>query len=175
MAQTDLTVSDGLVVSMDYTLRLDDDDEIVDTSQGREPLEFVQGEGNIIPGLEQELYGMGMGEEKDVVVAPANGYGESDPDAFQVVPLDAFPGDMTIEPGMGLQLRDTSGQVFEAYVNEVRPDGVVLDFNHPLAGKTLRFNVKIMALREATDEEREHGHVHGAGHSHDDEEYEDKA
>jgi FKBP-type peptidyl-prolyl cis-trans isomerase SlyD len=171
MSNDELTVTDGLVVSMDYSLRLDDEAEVVDTSAGREPLQFVQGQGQIIPGLERELYGMGVGEEKDVVVSAAEGYGEADPEAFQVAPLDAFPPDMTIEPGIALQLRDTAGQVFDAFVTEVRPDGVVLDFNHPLAGKTLRFNVKIADLREATAEEQEHGHVHTHGdHSHDEEE-----
>ncbi len=81
MSDENLAVSDGLVVSMDYTLRLEDEGEVVDTSAGREPLQFVQGEGQIIPGLEQELYGMKIGDEKNVVVAPAEGYGESDPEA----------------------------------------------------------------------------------------------
>lgn len=170
MSDNENTVSDGKVVSMDYSLRLDDEPEVVDTSAGREPLQFVQGQGQIISGLERELYGMSVGEEKDVVVSPADGYGESDPEAFQLVPLDAFPPDATIEPGMGLQLQDTSGQVFTAYVDEVRPDGVVLDFNHPLAGKTLYFNVKIADLREATADELEHGHVHSHGSHEDDEE-----
>jgi FKBP-type peptidyl-prolyl cis-trans isomerase SlyD len=167
MAGESLTVSDGLVVSMEYTLRLDDDDEIVDTSADRAPLQFVQGEGQIVPGLEEELYGMSIGDEKDVVVAPAKGYGDADPEAFQVVPLDVFPSDMTLQPGMGLQLRDASGHAFEAYVADIRPDGVVLDFNHPLAGKTLRFNVRIANLREASEEEIAHGHVHDGSHHHD--------
>jgi FKBP-type peptidyl-prolyl cis-trans isomerase SlyD len=177
MPDENLTVSDGMVVSLDYALRLDEDSEIVDTSEGREPLEFVQGEGQIISGLEQQLYGMGVGDKKNVTVPPADGYGESDPEAYQVIPLDAFPGDMTLEPGIALELHDTSGQALQAYVAEVRPDGVVLDFNHPLAGRTLRFNVRIAGLRPATAEELEHGHVHGAhGHENDyddDEEDED--
>jgi FKBP-type peptidyl-prolyl cis-trans isomerase SlyD len=163
MEEKDLMVSDGLVVSLDYTLRLEDSEDVVDSSTGSEPLQFVQGQGQIIPGLEQQLYGMGVGEEKDVVVSPTEGYGEADPEAYQMVPIDAFPSDMTVEPGMGLQLRDQSGQVFDAYVTEVRPDGVLLDFNHPLAGKTLRFNVKIAGLRPATAEEQAHGHVHSHG------------
>ena len=119
MANEEMTVIDGMVVSMDYSLRLDDDEEVVDTSEGREPLEFVQGGGQIIPGLEQEIYGMGVGEEKSVVVQPANGYGETDAEAYQLMPLDAFPSDMTVEPGMGLELRDVSGQVLQAYVADV--------------------------------------------------------
>jgi len=176
MADEEMTVSDGMVVSMDYALRLDDEEEVVDTSAGREPLEFVQGGGQIIPGLEQQLYGMGVGEEKSVVVQPADGYGETDAEAYQLMPLDAFPPDMTVEPGMGLELRDVSGQVMQAYVADVRPDGILLDFNHPLAGKTLHFDVKIAGLRQATEEELAHGHVHGGhDHGHDDEseDYED--
>jgi len=166
MTDTKLTVADGLVVSLDYSLRLDEGGEVIDSSVGQEPLEFLQGRGQLIPGLERELYGMAVGDEKDVVVAPADGYGDFDPEAFQLVPRDVFPPDMTLTPGMGLHMRDRTGQVFETYVAEVRPDGVLLDFNHPLAGKTLYFNVKIAGLRPATDEELAHGHVHSAGHEH---------
>jgi FKBP-type peptidyl-prolyl cis-trans isomerase SlyD len=170
MGNEEMTVGDGMVVSMDYTLRLDGDEEVVDTSAGRDPLEFVQGGGQIIPGLEQQLYGMSVGDEKSVVVQPADGYGETDAEAYQLMPLDAFPADMTIEPGMGLELHDDSGHVMQAYVSDVRPDGILLDFNHPLAGKTLHFDVKIAGLRQATEEELAHGHVHsGHEHEHDDE------
>jgi FKBP-type peptidyl-prolyl cis-trans isomerase SlyD len=149
MTETKLIVADGVVVSLDYTLRLDDG-EIIDTSADRQPLEFLQGQGQIIPGLEQALYGMAVGDEKDVAVTPADGYGVRDPDAVQVIPGDAFPPDMTLEPGMGLRMRGKSGQTVRAFVAEVRPDGVLLDFNHPLAGETLHFHVKISALRPAT-------------------------
>jgi FKBP-type peptidyl-prolyl cis-trans isomerase SlyD len=112
---------------------------------------------------------MSLGDEKSVEVLPADGYGETDANAYQLMPLDAFPADMTVEPGMGLELRDVSGQVLQAYVADVRPDGILLDFNHPLAGKTLHFDIKIAGLRRATDEELAHGHVHGShGHEHDD-------
>jgi FKBP-type peptidyl-prolyl cis-trans isomerase SlyD len=170
MANEEMTVSDGMVVSMDYSLRLDDDEEVVDTSAGREPLEFVKGGGQIIPGLEQQIYGMSVGDEKSVVVPPADGYGETDTEAYQLMPLEAFPADMTVEPGMGLELRDPSGRIEEAYVADVRPDGILLDLNHPLAGKTLHFDVKITGLRQATEEELAHGHVHdGHEHEYDDE------
>ena len=165
MTDTKLTVANDMVVSLDYTLRLDDG-EVIDSSEGRAPLEFVQGRGQIIPGLEEELYGMAAGDEKEVEVAPAKGYGERDPEALQLVPHDVFPPDMTLEPGMGLRMRDGSGQAFETYVAEVRPDGVLLDFNHPLAGETLYFHVKIAALRSATSEELAHGHPHSAEAGH---------
>jgi FKBP-type peptidyl-prolyl cis-trans isomerase SlyD len=165
MTQSNLTVTDDVVVSLDYTLRLDDG-EVIDTSVDQAPLKFLQGRGQIIPGLEQALYGMGVGDEKDVVVAPADGYGEQDPDAFQEVPRDIFPSDMTLTQGMRLRMRDSSGQVFEASVADIRPDNVLLDFNHPLAGETLHFQVKISDLRPATSEEAAHGHVHTPGHEH---------
>ncbi len=153
------------VVSLDYTLTLDDG-QVVDSSQGREPLDYLHGHGQLIAGLEKELQGMEVGEEKEVTVAPGEGYGERDPNAVEVVPLDIFPADMELTPGMGIQLQDGSGQVFQAYVVEVRPDGVVLDFNHPLAGQTLHFNVKVVGVRPATEEELAHGHAHSGGHEH---------
>jgi FKBP-type peptidyl-prolyl cis-trans isomerase SlyD len=159
MANSDTKVKDGLVVGLDYTLRLDDG-EVIDSSGDNEPLEFLQGGGQIIPGLEQALYGMTVGDEKNVVVQPDDGYGEEDPNAYQTVPRDTFPADLDLTPGRGLQLRDQQGQVFVAYVSELKPDGVVLDFNHPLAGETLHFDVKIASLRQATNEELEHGHSH---------------
>jgi FKBP-type peptidyl-prolyl cis-trans isomerase SlyD len=165
MTKPNLTVTDDVVVSLDYTLRLDDG-EVIDTSVDQTPLKFLQGRGQIIPGLEQALYGMGVGDEKDVVVAPADGYGEQDPDAFQEAPRDIFPSDMTLTQGMRLRMRDSSGQVFEASVADIRPDNVLLDFNHPLAGETLHFQVKISDLRPATSEESAHGHVHTPGHEH---------
>lgn len=159
MTDTMLKVADGIVVSLDYTLRLDDG-QVIDSSDGRESLQFLQGQGQIIPGLEQALYGMEVGEEKDVEVMPEDGYGETDPEAYQMVPHDLFPTDMELSEGMGLRMRDEAGQPLEAYVAEVNPDGVLLDFNHPLAGETLFFHVKIADLRRGTSEELAHGHVH---------------
>jgi FKBP-type peptidyl-prolyl cis-trans isomerase SlyD len=152
-------VVDDLVVSLDYTLRLDDG-EVIDTSANGEPLEFLQGHDQIIPGLQQALYGMIIGEEKDVVVPPAQGYGEVDPNAFQMMPLDAFPPDISLEPGMALELLTESGEPLLAFVAEVRSDNVLLDLNHPLAGKMLHFKAKIAGLRPATSEELAHGHAH---------------
>ncbi len=165
MEEKKFSVSDGLVVSLDYTLRLADG-QVVDTSTGREPLEFLQGRSQIVAGLEQALYGMHVGDEKDVVVQPEDGYGVSDPDAIQEIPLNLFPSDITLEPGMGLELMDSAGELMLAFVAEVRPDSVLLDFNHPLAGETLHFNVKVAALRHPTTDELAHGHVHSVGDEH---------
>lgn len=159
MSETN-SVGDDKVISLDYTLRLDDG-EIVDSSSGREPLEFIQGQGQIIPGLEQELYGMEVGDEKAVTVTPEDGYGERQADRVQTIPRNAFPDDMELEQGMQVRLQDSnSGQVFEAFVEEIHPENVKLDFNHPLAGETLHFDVKIAGVREATDDELSHGHAH---------------
>ena len=160
MTNKPLTVADDLVVSLDYTLRLEGDPEVFDTSDGQEPLEFIQGRGHIIPGLERALYGMAVGQKKHVVVQPEDGYGELDSDAFQLIPRDTFPETMDLEVGMGLELQDDEGEVIEAYVAELHPDSVMLDFNHPLAGEVLYFDVEVAAIRPATAEELEHDHVH---------------
>ncbi len=155
-----LFVDDGMVVRMDYTLRLEDGAE-VDSSKSRGPLEFLHGVGQIIPGLEVALYGMRVGEEKQVTVEPIDGYGELSADEFQLVPRDSFPDDMILSKGMRLRMRDAdSGELFDVLVDEVREDGVMLDFNHPLAGETLIFDVKIVGLRAANSEELAHGHAH---------------
>jgi FKBP-type peptidyl-prolyl cis-trans isomerase SlyD len=143
-----------------------DDGEVIDASAEDEPLEFLQGQGQIIPGLEQTLYGMAVGDEKEVVVAPADGYGERESDASELVDRDVFPPDLDLKPGMAIRMKDETGRAFAAYVTEIRRDGVLLDFNHPLAGETLHFQVKISALRPATSEELAHGHVHDAHHGH---------
>jgi len=147
-----LTVRDDLAVSVDYTLRLTDG-EVVDSSVGRGPLTFIQGRGQIVPGLENALYGMSAGEEKDVVVAPCDAYGEFDAELFETLPRSVFPADTVLEEGQGFRLRTNSGQVAVAYIDSIENDQVTLDLNHPLAGETLYFNVKIADLREATAED----------------------
>lgn len=158
-----LTVQDGQVVSMDYTLRVDG--EVIDSSEGSSPLQFIQGSGNIISGLEQELYGMTLGESKNVIVQPEDGYGTLDPDAFIDVPRAEFPANIPMEIGTEIQVTDEDGTPMNARIDRVDDDNVTLDFNHPLAGKELHFDMKIVALRDATDEENDHGHVHD-GHHH---------
>ncbi len=159
-----LTVTDGLVVSLDYTLRLDDG-EIIDTSE-QEPLEYLQGHNQIIPGLERALSGMKVGESKEVIVAAADAYGEEDEDAYQLVERTLFPPEMELEEGMQLRMRDAqSGEAVDVVIAEVNESNVLLDFNHPLAGEELHFQVKVVGLRPATPEELAHGHAHGA-HDH---------
>jgi FKBP-type peptidyl-prolyl cis-trans isomerase SlyD len=158
-------VVDGLVVKMDYSLTVDG--ELIDTSDGSEPIEFIQGTGGIIPGLERELYGMKIGDGKDVVVSAEEGYGEVDEEAYMDVPRAEFPNDIPLEIGTMLELQDEDGNPMHATISKVTEDIVHLDFNHPLAGKELHFSVKIAGLRPATPEELDHGHVHEEGHHHE--------
>jgi FKBP-type peptidyl-prolyl cis-trans isomerase SlyD len=160
----DLKLQDGQVVSMDYTLRVDGD--VVDSSDGQAPLEFIQGLGSIIPGLERELYGLGIGDSKTVTVAPVDAYGELNPDAYSDVPRAEFPENIPMEKGIEIQVRDQDGQEMYSRIDSVSEETIRLDFNHPLAGKTLNFDITIVGLRDPSEEERAHGHVHGAGHHH---------
>lgn len=160
----ELKIMNGQVVSMEYTLKVDGN--VMDTSEGREPLEYVHGAGNIIPGLEREMIGMAVGESKNVLVAAADGYGEDDDKAFMDVPREQFPKEIPMKVGTELQVQNQAGQPMYARIDMVGDKSVRLDFNHPLAGKDLHFSVKVVGLREATDEEKEHGHVHGPGHQH---------
>ena len=158
------SVQDSVVVSMEYTLYVDG--ELLDSSDGQGPLQFLTGYGNIISGLESEMMGMKIGDSKDVVVLPADGYGEFDDEAFMKVPRDQFPKDMPMEVDAELTVRDDKGGARYARVESIEGDVVTLDFNHPLAGDELHFYVKVVALRKPTEEELEHGHVHEAGHHH---------
>ena len=157
------TVANDLVVAMDYKLVIDG--EVVDSSEGQEPLEFLQGHSNIIPGLEQEMLGMKIGESKDVVVQPAEGYGEIDEEAYMDVPTNQFPEEIPVEVGTELQVQNEEGQPVYARIDAIEKNIATLNFNHPLAGKELHFSVTVIALREPSAEELEHGHVHH-GHEH---------
>ncbi len=161
---TPQAVADDVVVSMEYTLTVDGD--ILDSTEGGEPLEFLQGHQNIIPGLEKELYGMSSGETKAVKVAAAEAYGVFDPEALMDVPRSEFPSTIPLKEGTELQVKDKDGAVRYATITEVRAEDVQLDFNHPLAGKDLDFEIKVVGLRAPTTEELSHGHVHSGDHHH---------
>ena len=158
------SVQDGVVVSMEYTLHVDG--KLLDSSEGQGPLQFLTGYGNVISGLESEMIGMKIGDSKDVVVQPADGYGEFDEDAFMEVAKKDFPKDMPLEVGAELTVRDNADNARTAYIDNIDGDIVTLNFNHPLAGDELHFHVKVVALREPNDEELSHGHVHEEGHHH---------
>ena len=158
------SVQNNVVVSMEYTLQVDGEE--IDSSKGQEPLQFLVGHGNIISGLEREMMGMKVGDSKDVVIQPADGYGVFDEQAFMDVPRGEFPKDMPLQEGLELSVRDDSGQSRYARIDTIEDDNVTLNFNHPLAGDELHFNVKVVRLREPTAEELSHGHVHDGGHHH---------
>lgn len=161
-----MVVADNTVVRIEYSLTLQDG-EVIDSSAEDGPLEFLQGAQEIIPGLEAALYGMSVGERKEVVVTPDLAYGEYDPDDYQVLPLDAFEENVELEPGMEIEFVDEdSGEPISGYISEIQPDAVVIDFNHWLAGETLHFEVKVVGVRPALPEEIEHGHAHSEGHHH---------
>lgn len=147
------------VVSIDYELKLDDG-QVVDQSQ-EEPLSYIHGKGMIIPGLEDGISGMKVGESKEVVVEPEEGYGEYNDEEINALPREAFPEGMEIKVGDHLRVKEQdTGRVHQVRVLEIQPETVTLDFNHPLAGKTLYFNIKVVDVRDATKEELEHGHIH---------------
>jgi FKBP-type peptidyl-prolyl cis-trans isomerase SlyD len=158
-------IADDVVVSLDYTLTVEG--KLVDASEENEPIEFIQGYQNIIPGLEKQLYGMAIGDSKEVVVAAKDGYGDLDKEAIMDVPRKEFPSDIELEVGLELALQQPDGQVLHAIVIEFNDQVVKLDFNHPLAGKELVFRVTVVGLRPASQEEIAHGHVHGE-HGEDD-------
>jgi FKBP-type peptidyl-prolyl cis-trans isomerase SlyD len=160
-----MQVNKDKVVSIDYTLT-SDAGQVLDSSQGKAPLEYLHGAGNIIPGLESALQGKTAGEAVKVSVPPAQAYGERDERMVQPVPRTAFQGIDRIEPGMQFQANTQGGPRIVTIVG-VNADQVTVDANHPLAGQTLNFDVKVIDVRDATQEELSHGHAHGAGgHQH---------
>ncbi|MFT4021764.1 MAG: peptidylprolyl isomerase [Acinetobacter sp.] len=156
-------IANNLVVSFNYTLT-NAQGETLDQSQG-EPLAYLHGAGNIIPGLEKALEGKTVGDKFTVNVPAAEGYGEYNPDLVQEVPVKMFQGVENIEPGMQFQAQTDDG-VQIVTVKAVEGENVLVDANFPLAGQDLTFDVEIVEVREASAEELEHGHVHGAGGHH---------
>jgi FKBP-type peptidyl-prolyl cis-trans isomerase SlyD len=161
-----MKIENGSVVGIDYSLNVDG--EVVDASAPGEPLTYLHGEGQIVPGLEAALAGLSVGDKKQVVVQPSEGYGDHDARGIQEVPKKAFPPGFEPKVGMELTAEGPSGEPVPFLVREVRPDSIVIDLNHPLAGKTLHFDITVREVRAATDDERAHGHAHGpGGHDHD--------
>lgn len=152
------------VVTIHYTLK-DDGGAVLDSSAGGEPLAYIQGHGNLVSGLEKALEGKQGGNTLAVVVAPADGYCKRDEALIQRVPKRSLQGAGDIKKGMQFQTRTEDGMRLFT-VTAVIGDMVTLDGNHPLADQTLHFDVEVVSVREATTEELEHGHVHGAGGHH---------
>ena len=140
----DAVVAIGKKVKFDYTLTVDK--AVVETSKGKQPLEYNPGRGELIPGLEKELLGMKAGDAKTVVVKPEDGYGVVRPDALRDFERSKLPKDMAPKVGMVVEMQDEKGTSFPAKIAEVNDKTVKLDFNHPLAGKTLAFDVKVVSI-----------------------------
>ncbi len=145
-----MAIEANQIVSLEYEVR--DGDKVVDSNVGGAPLVFMYGKGQIIPGLEAGIEKMEIGEKADVLVKPADAYGEYNPDATQEVPADQFAG-IDLEVGMTLYGQGEDGGTVQVTVKEIKEDTVVIDFNHPLAGKDLMFTVTLNNVREATAEE----------------------
>jgi len=156
-----MQIKEGTVVEMDYALK-DDEGTLIDQSQPGQPLAYLHGHRNIIPGLEAALEGKAAGDSVQVRIEPGEGYGEVNPALEQVVPRERFQGVEQLEPGMQFQASTDQGPV-SVRVTKVEGDQVTVDGNHPLAGKHLNFDVTIQGVREATEEEKAHGHIHQDG------------
>ena len=143
-----MTVSSGKQVALEYTMKLDDQ-SVVDSNVGGEPLRVTQGKHELVPGLEKALEGMAVGEKKKVTVAPPEAYGTVDPKAFQEVDRKMVPANAQ-KVGMQLEGTTTDGRKVFPRISEVKNETVVLDFNHPLAGKTLHFDVKVLDVAQAS-------------------------
>ncbi len=160
-----MKVTKNTVVSIDYTLTNDAGD-VLDTSQGAQPLVYLHGVGGLIPGMERGLDGSNTGDELKLKIPPAEGYGERRQELIDRVPKKMFQGATDIKPGMQFQARTPQGMQVVKVV-AVDDESVTVDANHELAGVTLNFDVKVVDVRPATEEEVAHGHVHGAGgHQH---------
>ncbi|GGX73386.1 peptidylprolyl isomerase [Saccharospirillum salsuginis] len=153
-----MNIAEQRVVSIHYEVK-DEDGVVVDSSEGREPLVYLHGHKNIIPGLEKALDGLDVGEAFDVTVTPEEAYGDYQDGLVQSVPKDAFQGVEKVEEGMVFTAQ-TQGGPLQVTVTQVEDDTVTVDGNHPLAGKSLSFKGEVAEVREATAEELEHGHVH---------------
>jgi len=159
-----MQIADNMVVTLDYTLK-DDNGTILDSSTDGN-FAYLHGAHNIIPGLEDALTGKSAGDEIDVKVSPAEGYGERHDSMVQAVPRDMFDSEQEIEVGMQFHAQSPDGDMVVVTVMDVDDDNITVDGNHPLAGVNLNFGVKVIDVREATAEELDHGHVHGPGGHH---------
>ncbi|MHB8453280.1 MAG: FKBP-type peptidyl-prolyl cis-trans isomerase [Acidiferrobacterales bacterium] len=160
-----MQIAKDTVVSINYTLT-DDANNVIDSSTNGEPLAYIHGAGNIIPGLENALTGKSAGDRLEVTVPPQNAYGLRDESLSQVIPRNRFESSQDIEIGMQFQTPTPDG-VSIVTITNVDGENVTVDANHPLAGMTLHFSVEVVEVRTPTHEELNHGHVHGpGGHNH---------
>ncbi len=161
-----MKITTNKVGTLHYTLK-DDKGALIESSVGQEPLTYIHGIGNLIPGLESHLEGKQPGDKVSVVVKPGDAYGERDESMVEEVERSEFDDSEEIEVGKEFQYDDEDGNVFHVRIVSITDDKVTVDGNHPLAGQTLAFEVEVLDVRDATKDELEHGHVHGPhGHHH---------
>jgi FKBP-type peptidyl-prolyl cis-trans isomerase SlyD len=154
-----MKIENNKVVSFHYTLTLNSGEEI-DSSEGKDPLSIIVGAQQIIPGLEKELIGMKVGDKKKIVVQPEDGYGIKKDELIHVVNKDQVPNAAEMKVGETLRAQGDGGEMFEGVILESDDQNLKVDFNHPLAGQELSFDTEIVIVRDATNEEMDHGHVH---------------
>ncbi|RYY76320.1 MAG: peptidylprolyl isomerase [Gammaproteobacteria bacterium] len=159
-----MNISPNSVASIHYTLT-DGDGKVIDSSEGQEPLAYLHGAGNIIPGLEKALLGKTVGDKFTVSIPASEAYGVRDDSMVQQLPSNMFSGIDNIEVGMEFHAETEHGLQVVTVTN-VEGDNVTIDGNHPLAGVDLTFDVEVADIRAASAEELEHGHAHGAGGHH---------
>ncbi len=160
-----MEIESSKVASINYTLT-NAEGKVLDTSEGREPLSYIHGKGNLIPGLEKALEGKKVGDKLNVTIQPEEAYGNRNEELVQIIPRSSFQGVEDIQPGMQFQA-NVQGHTQIIVVTNVDGDNITTDANHPLAGEELTFDVEITEVRDATEEELAHGHVHGPnGHHH---------
>lgn len=159
-----MAITQDSVVTLHYTLK-DDAGKVLDSSSGGDPLSYLHGHGNLVPGLERELAGKSPGDKLSVKVAPADGYGELNKALIERVPRRALKGVKNLSVGMRLHAHTPQGPQ-AVTVTQIVGDMVTLDANHPLAGQNLNFDIEVTDVRAATEEELSHGHVHGPGGHH---------
>lgn len=160
-----MQIADNAVVAIDYTLR-NDEGEVLDSSEGAQPLVYLHGAGNIIPGLEQALVGKQTGDELKASIEPEDAYGEYSVELVATLNRSMFEGVDELQVGMQFHASAPDGGMQVVTIRDLDGDQVTVDGNHPLAGQRLNFEVKVVGVRAASDEEVAHGHVHGEGGHH---------
>lgn len=159
-----MNIQDNTVVQLHYDL-LDENGELIESSREGEPMAYLHGASNIVPGLEKALAGKAVGDALEVTISPEDGYGERQEDMVQRLPAKYLKHAGKLKPGMQVPLQTEEGPRWVTVI-KVGLKSVDVDANHPFAGKTLTFKVDIIDIREASDEEKSHGHAHGPGGHH---------
>jgi len=160
-----MAIAENSVVSIEYELTEAGGSDVIDSNKGQAPLDFITGKGHIIPGLEKELVNLEKGESADIKVDASEAYGEVNPEAIETLPREQFAG-LDLEKGMQLYGQGENGETVTVTVKDFDDNNVTIDYNHPLAGKNLMFSVKVVDVRDATEDEIATGQV-GGGHCDD--------